>query len=100
MVLTTLAFRPPPHAATLHDGGHVAKPRDERTPKQVSQDRKLAAAADGRVAMQEIAERAAFVAKNTARLRELRLEKEASDARAVAEAPPAEPAKKKRAAKP
>ena len=79
----------------------MARRRDERTPKQLSQDRKLAASADGRAAMQELAERAAFVAKNTARLRELRLAKEAQQAREALEAPPpVKPAKKTRTTKP
>ena len=69
--------------------------RDERTPKQLSQERKLAATIDGRAAMQELAERAAFVAKNTARLRELRLAKEAEAAREAADAPPVVKAAKK-----
>lgn len=73
----------------------MTRRKDERTPKQLSQDRKLAAEADGRAAMLEIAERAAFVKKKTARLRELRLAKEAQEARAVAEAPPEKPAKKR-----
>jgi hypothetical protein len=67
--------------------------RGERTPKQLAQERKLAATADGRAAMQEIAERAAFVAKNTMRLRELRLAKEAREAAEAAKAPPAKKAR-------
>ena len=78
----------------------MTRRKDERTPKQISQERKLAASIDGRAAMQEIAERAAFVEKNTARLRELRLAKEAQDAREAAEAPPVKPAKKTRTTKP
>lgn len=77
----------------------MARPRTERTPKQVLYDRKFAAAADGRAAMQERAERDAFVEKNTARLREMRLAKEAL---AASEAPAevaAKPAKQKRTVK-
>ena len=77
----------------------MTRRKDERTPKQLALDRKLAASADGRAALQEIAERAAFVAKNTARLRELRLAKEAQEASEAAEAPPVTPAKKTRASK-
>ena len=77
----------------------MSKKPDDRSPKQIAQDRKAQAAADGRSAMIEIAERAAFVAKNTARLRELRLAKEAEDAKALAEAPPKPVKKAKRAPK-
>jgi hypothetical protein len=77
----------------------VTKRKEERTPKQISQERKLAASIDGRAAMVERTERAAFVEKNTARLRALRLAKEAQDAAEALAAPPAPPVKQKRAAK-
>lgn len=74
--------------------------KDERTPKQLAQDRKLAASADGRAALQEIAERAAFVETNTARLRELRLAKKAREVAEAAKTPPAKPARKTSSTKP
>jgi hypothetical protein len=76
----------------------VTKPKDKRTSKQISQERELAATIDGRAATKELADRAAFVEKNTLRLRELRLAKEA-EALAAAEAPPPAPAKNRRAAR-
>ena len=68
--------------------------KDDRTPRQVAHDRKLDVSAHGRTAMQELAEREVFVRKNTARLRELRLAKEAL------EAPPAAPVTKTDKTKP
>ena len=62
--------------------------KDQRAPMQLAHDRKLAGSAHARTAMQEIAERAAFVDRNTARLRELRLAKEAQ-ARQALETPAA-----------
>jgi len=73
-------------------------PNDERS-KESAQEKRDRVAAEGRSAMAEIAARNAFVAKNTIRLRELRLAKEAADREAQAALPP-EPvkkAKKKRA---
>lgn len=66
----------------------MSKKHDDRTPKQIVMDRRERAAADGRTAMAEITARAAFVAKNTARLRELRLAKEATEREEAANAPP------------
>ena len=77
----------------------MTKPKSERTPKQLSQERKLAATIDGRAAMKELADRAAFVEKNTLRLRELRLAKEVQEALAATEAPPPALAKSRRAAR-
>ena len=65
-------------------------PDDERSRKELAQEKRDRAAAEGRSAMAEIAARSAFVAKNTIRLRELRLAKEAADREAQA----AEPARK------
>jgi hypothetical protein len=73
-------------------------PDDERSPKESPQERRERAAAEGRSAMAEIAARNAFVAKNTIRLRELRLAKEAADREAQAALPRqlgAKPARKK-----
>jgi hypothetical protein len=73
-------------------------PVDERSRKELAEEKRARIAAEGRSAMAEIAARNAFVAKNTARLRELRLAKEAADREAQAALPP-EPvrkAKKKR----
>jgi hypothetical protein len=77
----------------------LSKKRDDRTPKEIAQDKKERTAAEGRAAMVEIAERAAFVSKNTARLRELRLAKEAAEREQEAAAPAKKPAKKSRAKK-
>lgn len=74
-------------------------PVDERSRKELAADKRERIASEGRSAMAEIASRNAFIAKNTARLRELRLAKEAADREAQAALPP-EPvkkAKKKRA---
>jgi hypothetical protein len=68
-------------------------PDDEPSPKESAQERRDRVAAEGRSAMAEIAARNAFVAKNTIRLRELRLAKEAADREAQA-ALPSEPARK------
>ena len=65
-------------------------PDEERARKELAQEKRDRAAAEGRSAMAEIMARNAFVAKNTARLRELRLAKEAAD-RAVQAALPPEP---------
>jgi hypothetical protein len=77
----------------------LSKKRDDnRSSKEIAQEKKERAAADGRVAMAEIAARAAFVEKNTARLRELRLAKEAAEREAETNAPP-KPAKGAKATK-
>ena len=68
-------------------------PDAERSRKELAQERRERAAAEGRSAMAEIATRNAFVAKNMLRLRELRLAKEAADREAQAAVPP-EPVKK------
>ena len=68
-------------------------PDDERSPKELAQEKRERTAAEGRSAMAEIAARNAFVAKNTMRLMELRLAKEAADREAQAALPP-EPAVK------
>jgi hypothetical protein len=68
-------------------------PDDERSRKESAQERRDRAAAEGRIAMAEIAARNAFVAKNTIRLRELRLAKETADREAQAALLP-EPVKK------
>jgi hypothetical protein len=73
-------------------------PDDERSPKELAQEKRERAAAEGKSAMAEIAARKAFIAKNTLRLRELRLAKEAADREAQAALPPApavKPARKK-----
>jgi hypothetical protein len=70
-------------------------PDEERSRKELAQEKRDRLAAEGRSAMAEIAARNAFVAKNTARLRDLRLAKEAADREAQA-ALPAEPVKKPR----
>ena len=70
-------------------------PDEERSRKELAQEKRDRLAAEGRSAMAEIAARNAFVAKNTARLRELRLAKEAADREAQAALPP-EPVKKPR----
>jgi hypothetical protein len=63
-------------------------PDDERSRKELAQEKRERAAAEGRSAMAEIAARNAFIAKNTIRLRELRLAKEAADRAAQAALPP------------
>ena len=68
---------------------------DDRSRKELVQEKRERVAAEGRSAMAEIAQRNAFIAKNTARLKELRLAKEAADREAAAALPPA-PAKKSR----
>ena len=68
---------------------------DDRSPKESTLEKRERLAAEGRSAMAEIAQRNAFVAKNTARLKELRLAKEAADREAAAALPPA-PARKPR----
>lgn len=70
-------------------------PEEERSRKELAQEKRDRIAAEGRSAMAEIASRNAFVAKNMARLRELRLAKEAADREAEAALPP-EPVKKSR----
>jgi hypothetical protein len=70
-------------------------PEEERSRKELAQEKRDRLAAEGRSAMAEIAARNAFVAKNTARLREMRLAKEAADREAQAALPP-EPVKKPR----
>ena len=73
-------------------------PDNERSPKELAQEKRERAAAEGRSAMAEIAARNAFIAKNTIRLRELRLAKEAADREAQAALPlepAAKPARKK-----
>jgi hypothetical protein len=74
-------------------------PDDERSRKELAQEKRERAAEEGRSAMAEIAARNAFVAKNTIRLRELRLAKEAADreAQAVPSPEQASRSKKKRA---
>ena len=66
--------------------------------KETPQEKRDRMAAEGRDAMKEHAARVAFVEKNTVRLRELRLAKEAADAAALAATPPA-PQKTKAKAK-
>jgi hypothetical protein len=68
-------------------------PDEERSRKELAQDKRDRVAAEGRSAMADIAARNAFVAKNTIRLRELRLAKEAADREAQAALPP-EPTRK------
>lgn len=70
-------------------------PDEERSRKELAQEKRDRAAAEGRSAMAEIAARNAFVAQNTIRLRELRLAKEAADREAQAALPP-EPVKKQK----
>ena len=73
-------------------------PDDEPSRKESAQEKRERTAAEGRSAMAEIAARNAFVAKNTIRLRELRLAKEAADREAQAAFPlePVTKPKKKR----
>jgi hypothetical protein len=66
---------------------------DDRPRKEIAQEKRERLAAEGKSAMAEIAQRNAFIAKNTARLRELRLAKEAADREAEAALPP-KPVKK------
>jgi hypothetical protein len=66
---------------------------DDRSRKEIAQEKRERVQAEGKSAMAEIAQRNAFVAKNTARLRELRLAKEAADREAEALLPP-KPVKK------
>jgi hypothetical protein len=65
------------------------------TRKQIVQDKRNRAVVDSKSAMAEIAAREAFVVKNTARLRELRLAKEAKEREELASAPPVAKAKAK-----
>jgi hypothetical protein len=71
---------------------------DDRPPKAIAAEKKERAAADGRKAMADHIARQAFVKQNTARLRALRLAKEAAEqAERAAEPPPTDgPVKKKR----
>ena len=66
---------------------------DDRSRKEIAQEKRDRVAAEGKSAMAEINARNAFIAKNTARLRELRLAKEAADREAEALLPP-KPVKK------
>ena len=68
---------------------------DDHSRKESAQEKRERLAAEGKSAMAEIAQRNAFIATNTIRLRELRLAKEAADREAAAAAPP-QPAKKSR----
>jgi hypothetical protein len=73
-------------------------PDEERSRKELAQEKRERTAAEGKSAMAEIAARKAFIAKNTIRLRELRLAKEAADREAQAALPPepaVKPARKK-----
>jgi hypothetical protein len=72
---------------------------DDRSRKEIAQEKRDRVAAEGKSAMAEINARNAFIAKNTLRLRELRLAKEAADREAAANAPPPAP-KPQKAAKP
>ena len=66
---------------------------DDRSRKEIAQEKRERIAAEGKSAMAEIAQRNAFIAKNTVRLRELRLAKEAAEREAEAALPP-KPVKK------
>jgi hypothetical protein len=66
---------------------------DDRSRKEIAQEKRDRVAAEGKSAMAEINARNAFIAKNTLRLRELRLAKEAADREAEALLPP-KPVKK------
>jgi hypothetical protein len=66
---------------------------DDRSRKEIAQEKRDRVAAEGKSAMAEISARNAFIAKNTLRLRELRLAKEAADREAEALLPP-KPVKK------
>ena len=68
-------------------------PNDERTRKELAQEKRERTAAEGKSAMAEINARNASIARNTLRLRELRLAKEAADREAEAALPP-KPVKK------
>lgn len=70
---------------------------DNRSPKEIAAAKRERAAADGKSAMAEHAARQAFVEKNTIRLRELRLAKEAAEREALLTNPP--PAKAVKTAK-
>ena len=98
--LRNRSYNSPYKSLSVEEGVATAKgsilkniPDDEPSPKESAQEKRERAAAEGRSAMAEIAARNAFVAKNTIRLRELRLAKEAADREAQA-ALPREPAKK------
>ena len=68
--------------------------------KESQAEKRERAAVEGKVAMAERNARAAFVEKNTVKLRELRLAKEAAEREALAAAPPPAPkAKAKKKAK-
>ena len=56
--------------------------------KESQAEKREKAAVEGKAAMVERAQRAAFVEKNTVRLREMRLAKEAAEREALAAAPP------------
>ena len=66
---------------------------DDRSRKEIAQEKRERTAAEGKSAMAEVNARNAFIAKNTIRLRELRLAKEAADREAEALLPP-KPVKK------
>ncbi len=67
----------------------------ENTPsKQIALEKRERASAEGRSAMAEIAARNAFVQKNTARLKEMRLAKEAAERDLPPPEVPAKPVKK------
>ena len=68
-------------------------PNEDRSRKELAMEKRERLAAEGKSAMAEIAQRNAFITKNTARLRELRLAKEAADREAEALLPP-KPVKK------
>jgi hypothetical protein len=68
-------------------------PDDGRSRQEIAREKRERAAAEGKSAMAEIAARNAFIAKNTLRLRELRLAKEAAEREQEAALPP-EPVKK------
>jgi hypothetical protein len=68
-------------------------PDDGRSRQELAREKRERAAAEGKSAMAEIAARNAFIAKNTLRLRELRLAKEAAEREQEAALPP-EPVKK------
>jgi hypothetical protein len=71
---------------------------DNRSSKDIAAEKRLRAAADGKTAMAERAARDAFVEKNTLRLRELRIAKEAAEREALLANPPP-PAKAAKAVK-
>jgi hypothetical protein len=80
--------QPQPEGAILNSSSN-----EDRSRKELAQEKRERLAAEGKSAMVEIAQRNAFIAKNTARLRELRLAKEAADREAEALLPP-KPVKK------